>query len=343
MFKEKKNKKSLRYMMLTFMLVLTMTVSGCSLPGLGKSVSDNGIIIAGGNTTERQILAEIVSQMCKHYLASTDITLINNLGSSMLILQALDRDDANISGAMYTGTSLTGELGLDSTTDPAKAMKEVVNGYSTQYDMVWFPSYGFENTYAFMITRELSEEKGITKISQLKDYVATLKVGVDTSWIERKGDGYEGFKKLYGFDFANINAMEIGLVYNALHAGEMDVALGYSTDGRIDGYDLVVLEDDQHLFPPYEASPVVTKELLRKYPDIETVLLKLEGEIDSKMMQKMNRNSDEQQIEPRVIAKQFLEENNYFQAKKVVPLSERPLYKNIVQDILPLDEEKGTK
>jgi len=87
----------------------------------------------------------------------------------------------------------------------------------------------------------------------------------------------------------------------------------------------------------------VTKELLRKYPDIETVLLKLEGEIDSKMMQKMNRNSDEQQIEPRVIAKQFLEENNYFQAKKVIPLSERPLYKNIVQDILPLDEEKGTK
>ena len=341
MFKEKNSKKSIRYKLLAIMLICTITVSGCSLPGLGKSVSDNGIIIAGGNTTERQILAEIVSQMCKHYLANTDITLINNLGSSMLILQALNGNDANISGTMYTGTSLTGELGLDSTTDPAKAMEEVVNGYSTKYGMVWFPSYGFENTYAFMITRQMSEEKGITKISQLKDYATTLKVGVDTSWIERKGDGYEGFKKLYGFEYENISTMEIGLVYNALRAGEMDVALGYSTDGRISGYDLVVLEDDMHLFPPYQASPVVTKELLRKYPDIETVLLKLEGEIDSKMMQKMNRNSDEQQIEPRVIAKQFLEENNYFQAKKVIPLSERNLYKNIVQDILPLDEEKG--
>ena len=343
MFKEKSNKKSIRYMLLSFMLVFTMTVSGCSLPGLGKSVSDNGIIIAGGNTTERQILAEIVSQMCKHYLADTDITLINNLGSTMLILQALNGNDANISGTMYTGTSLTGELGLDSTTDPAEAMAAVVNGYSSKYDMVWFPSYGFENTYAFMITRQMSEEKGITKISQLKDYVATLKVGVDTSWIERKGDGYEGFKKLYGFEYENISTMEIGLVYNALRAGEMDVALGYSTDGRISGYDLVVLEDDMHLFPPYEASPVVTKELLRKYPDIETVLLKLESEIDSKKMQEMNRNSDEQQIEPRVIAKQFLEENNYFEAKKVVPLTERPLYKNIVQDILPLEEEKGNQ
>ena len=343
MFKEKRSKKSIRYILLTFMLVFTMTVSGCSLPGLGKSVSDNGIIIAGGNTTERQILAEIVSQMCKHYLANTDITLINNLGSTMLILQALNGDDANISGTMYTGTSLTGELGLDSTTDPATAMQEVVNGYSSKYDMVWFPSYGFENTYAFMITRQMSEEKGITKISDLKKYAETLKVGVDTSWIERKGDGYEGFKQLYGFNFPNISTMEIGLVYNALRAGEMDVALGYSTDGRINGYDLVVLEDDMHLFPPYEASPVVTKELLRKYPDIETVLLKLESVIDSSMMQKMNRNSDEQQIEPRVIAKQFLEDNNYFEAKKVIPLSERSLYKDIVQDILPLEEEKGNQ
>ena len=343
MFKEKNSKKSIRYKLLAIMLICTITVSGCSLPGLGKSVSDNGIIIAGGNTTERQILAEIVSQMCKHYLANTDITLINNLGSSMLILQALNGNDANISGTMYTGTSLTGELGLDSTTDPATAMKEVVNGYSTKYGMVWFPSYGFENTYAFMITRQMSEEKGITKISQLKDYATTLKVGVDTSWIERKGDGYEGFKKLYGFEYENISTMEIGLVYNALRAGEMDVALGYSTDGRISGYDLVVLEDDMHLFPPYEASPVVTKELLRKYPDIETVLLKLESEIDSKKMQEMNRNSDEQQIEPRVIAKQFLEENKYFEVKKVIPLSERKLYKDIVHDILPLDEEKGAQ
>ena len=343
MFKEKSSKKSVRYMLLTFMLVFSMTLSGCSLPGLGKSVSDNGIIIAGGNTTERQILAEIVIQMCKHYLEDTDITLINNLGSSMLILQALNGDDANISGTMYTGTSLTGELGLDSTTDPAKAMEAVVKGYNTKYDMVWFPSYGFENTYAFMITRQMSEEKGITKISDLKSYAETLKVGVDTSWIERKGDGYEGFKKLYGFDFGNISAMEIGLVYNALQAGEMELALGYSTDGRINGYDLVVLKDDLHLFPPYEASPVVTKELLRKYPDIETVLLKLESEIDSNMMQKMNRNSDELQIEPRVIAEQFVEENNYFEAKKVKPLSERKLYKDIVKDILPLDEGRGNQ
>lgn len=331
---------SSRFNLFVFILILCTTLPGCSLPGLGKSVADDGIIIAGGNTTERQILAEVVSQMCNHYLPDTDITLINNLGSTLLILQALNGEEANISGAMYTGTSLTGELGLESTTDPDEAMRAVVKGYSEKYDMVWFPSYGFENTYAFMVTKQFAEQKNITKISELETYKESVRVGVDTSWIERAGDGYDGFKQLYGFEFNNINSMEIGLVYDALRAGEMDVALGYSTDGRINEYDLVILQDDLHLFPPYEASPVVTKDLLRKFPELEIVLLKLEGAVDSSRMQSLNRISDEEQVEPRIVAKEFLEESNYFEQKAVVPLAERDLYKDIVYDILPLAEEE---
>lgn len=337
------DKKKIKFKIVLIILLCSITLQGCSLPGLGKSVDQDGIIIAGGNTTERQILAEVVRQMCDHYLEDMDITLINNLGSTMLILQALNGKEANISGTMYTGTSLTGELGLEPTTDADKAMEEVIKGYSEKYDMVWFPSYGFENTYAFMIRRELSEEKGITKVSDFEKYADNLKVGVDTSWLERKGDGYEGFKKLYGFEFDNINSMEIGLVYDALRVGEMDVVLGYSTDGRINAYDLVIVEDDKNLFPPYDASPVVTKKLLRKYPEIETVLLKLEGAIDSSTMQRLNRISDEQLIEPRFVAEEFLKDNNYFESKVVIPLAERELYKDIVSDILTIKAERGSK
>lgn len=341
----RKNSRKKRFHCIIILIVLTLslTISGCSLPGLGTNVAKDGIVIAGGNTTERQILAEIVIQMCDHYLAYTDTNLINNLGSTMLIIQALTGEEANISGAMYTGTSLTGELGQEATTDPNKALEEVVKGYSDKYDMVWFPSYGFENTYAFMISKEMSKDKSITKVSELKNYANVFKVGVDTGWIERKGDGYENFKDLYGFEISNLRPMEIGLVYDAIRAGEMDVVLGYSTDGRIDAYDLVILEDDLHLFPPYDASPVITKKLLRKYPDIEKVLLKLEGEIDSSIMQKLNRISDEEQIEPRVVAKQFLEENNYFEEKYVLPLAKRELYKDIVRDILPLAGDREDK
>lgn len=314
-------------------LLSLIFLSGCSLPGLGASTGNNDIVIAGGNTTERQVLAEIVSQMVSHYMPEVKTGLINNLGSTLLILQTMTGKDTNVSGAMYTGTSLTGELGLPSTTDPEKALQQVIEGYYENYDMVWFPTYGFENTYAFMVTRDFSEQENITKVSQLKDIAPTLRAGVDTSWINRQGDGYEDFKRVYGFDFSQVLPMEIGLVYDAVQAQEMDIVLGYSTDGRIDAYDLVILEDDLNLFPPYNASPVVTAELLKTYPDLETVLLKLENEIDSSAMQALNRRSDEEKIEPQVVAREFLEANNYFEGKTVVPLSERSDYESMMKEI----------
>lgn len=328
--------KKIRILCLSFVLLL----SGCSFPGLGQSVSEDGIVIAGGNTTERQILAEIVSQMIQHYLPDLDTTLINNLGSTVLILQSLQREDTNVSAAMYTGTSLTGELGLDPTTDPKKAMEQVVKGYSDKFDMVWFPSYGFENTYSFMVSKDLASKYNLKKISDLQPYASQLKAGVDTSWIERQGDGYEDFKKLYGFDFQNVYPMEIGLVYNAVYADKMDVVLGYSTDGRIASYDLVLLEDDLHLFPPYQTSPVVSKDLLRKHPELETILLKLENEFTNQDMQELNRLSDEEHLEPYTIAKNFLKENQYFKNKKVIPLVKREEYEDIVNDILSIVGEE---
>lgn len=323
---------------LLILLSCLCLLSGCSFPGLGKNVQSDGIVIAGGNTTERQILSEIVSQMISHYMNDVDTSLINNLGSSMLVLQSLQRKDTNISGAMYTGTSLTGELNLPPSTDAEDAIRQVVKGYSDKFDMIWFPSYGFENTYAFMVTKDFADEHQLTKVSDLKNYANDLKAGVDTAWMNRDGDGYKDFKRIYGFDFKNVYPMEIGLVYNAVNANKMDVVLGYSTDGRIASYNLVILEDDLHLFPPYETSPVVTKQVLRKYPELETILLKLENAIDSSTMQELNRLSDEEQMEPYMTAKTFLEEHDYYESKDVSPLIKRNLYKDIIQDVLPLTE-----
>src|SRR5699024_7969252 len=136
----------------------------------------------------------------------------------------------------------------------------------------------------------------------------------------REGDGYAAFQSLYGFDFDTTYPMQIGLVYDALQAGSMDVVLGYSTDGRIASYDLVVLEDDLNLFLPYDASPVASKEILEMYPELETILLKLADTLTDDKMQEMNYEVDNNLIEPQKAAYQFLEENNYFENKDVTPL-----------------------
>lgn len=306
--------KGIKKLVATLLIGSFLFTAGCSLPGLGSDVR-SGIVIASSNYAERQIMSEMVAEMIRHYMPGVDVLLINNLGTSTLVHQSVMHGDANVAGCMYTGTSLTGELGREAITDPEKAFEEVVKGYREEFDTKWYPSFGFANTYAFMVTRDLAERENLKKVSDLARLKDDLRVGVDGHWVQREGDGYEAFKEIYGFSFKNINQMEIGLVYSAVHAGEMDVVLGYSTDGRINSYDLVLLEDDLRLFPPYDASPIATYDVLEKYPELDDVLMRLSGTIDSETMQQMNRMSDEDHIEPKVIAKQFLEKNNYFEDK----------------------------
>ncbi len=307
--------KGLRKLVATLLTGALLMTAGCSLPGLGSDVR-SGIVVASSNYAERQIMSEMVAEMIRHYMPEVNVSLINNLGTSTLVHQSIMHGDANVAGCMYTGTSLTGELGREPITDPEKAFEEVVKGYREEFDTKWYPSFGFANTYAFMVTRDLAERENLQKVSDLERLKDDIRVGVDGHWVQREGDGYEAFKEVYGFSFKNINQMEIGLVYSAVHAGEMDVVLGYSTDGRINSYDLVLLEDDLRLFPPYDASPVATYDLLKKYPELDDVLMRLAGTIDSETMQKMNRMSDEDHMEPKVIAKQFLEQHNYFEDKE---------------------------
>ena len=66
--------------------------------------------------------------------------------------------------------------------------------------------------------------------------------------MNRAGDGYPAFQKDYGFKFKSARPMQIGLVYDALKT-KLDVAVGYSTDGRIAAYNLKILKDDRKLFP----------------------------------------------------------------------------------------------
>lgn len=93
----------------------------------------------------------------------------------------------------------------------------------------------------------------------------------------------------------------------------MDVVLGYSTDGRIGSYNLQILEDDRQFFPPYDASLVATKEILEKYPKLTPVLERLDGKITTETMQKLNYQVDNNLLEPSIVAKKYLEEQNYFE------------------------------
>lgn len=299
---------------LIMLLTSAVLLASCSLPGLATSSDEDTIAITGGITSEAQILGSIVAGMVEHY-TDKNTTIINNLATTTINHQAMINGDASISAARYTGTDLTTTLGLPPEKDPKKAFDTVKSEFEKRYDQTWFPSYGFENTYVFLVRKDTAEKYNLKNVSDLKNVADELVAGVDTSWINREGDGYDGFKETYGFAFESILPMQIGLVYDAVDAGKMDIVLGYSTDGRIASYDLVMLEDDLSFFPPYDAAPVVANQTLKDTPKLKDALDRLAGTISTEKMQKLNYEADNNLVEPSVVAEQFLKDNNYFEGK----------------------------
>lgn len=293
------------------LLVSIIIMAGCTLPGLGGTGDGEGISITGGTSTEMDMMGYLIQGMVRHYIG-VDATVVTNLSSSMNH-QAFMTEDANISGVRYTGTSLTGELGMDPVTDPEEAERLVVEEFDERFNQKWYPSYGFANTYAFMVRAETAEEYGLEKVSDLEEFRDEFSLGVDTYWMSRPGDGYDAFIDLYGFEFDNIYPMSLGILYTALASDEIDVGLGYSTDGQIPASNLVLLEDDLNLFPPYDASPLATAEIVNEYPELDAIFKKLEGQIDEEKMQELNYLSENYLLEPQTVITEWLEENNYFE------------------------------
>ncbi|MEL0539009.1 osmoprotectant ABC transporter substrate-binding protein [Staphylococcus debuckii] len=304
--------KTIKYYLL-LMAACLVVLSGCSLPGLGDSRSNDDVKITALATSESQIMSHMVRLMIEHDThGKIKPTLLNNMGSSTIQHNALVNGDANISGVRYTGTDLVGALKEDPIKNPQKALKATQEGFQKKFHQKFFPSYGFDNTYAFMVTKETAEKYHLETVSDLRKHEKELRLGVDSSWLNRKGDGYPGFKKEYGISFDTVRPMQIGLVYDALNNKKLDVALGYSTDGRIAAYDLKVLKDDKRFFPPYDASPVATDALLKKHPEIKRTLDKMAGQISTKDMQKLNYEADGKGKEPAVVAEEFLKQHHYF-------------------------------
>lgn len=139
--------------------------------------------------------------------------------------------------------------------------------------------------------------------------LSRLVAGFPSEFIER-GDGYVGLQKVYDLDL-DVREMEIGLMYQAVKNKDVDVISGFSTDGRIEAFDLYQLEDDKHYFPPYHAAPVIRKEALGRYPQLQQALAKLENSISDHEMARMNYLVDEKGQDIGHVAREFLQKKGF--------------------------------
>ncbi len=134
-------------------------------------------------------------------------------------------------------------------------------------------------------------------------------IGVPPEFLER-ADGYKRLEQHYGFELPVVE-MNASLMYEALKNGRVDVAVGYSTDGRIKAFDLMVLEDDRRYFPPYECVPIVPEEFAETYPAAVRAINKLAGKISTEQMTAMNSVVDFEQRDAAEVAGEFLERQGF--------------------------------
>ncbi len=177
--------------------------------------------------------------------------------------------------------------------------------YNDELGIQWIGLYGFNNTYGLLVRREVAERYSLRTYSDLRRVAKDLTFGSEYDFFERE-DGYRAVCDAYGFEFGNTMDLDIGLKYQALEEGRVDVIITFTTDGQLSEADGVVLEDDQGFFPSYRCCNVVRDEVIEEHPELRGVLEKLTGTISDVDMARMNYQVETEGREPEDVAFDFL-------------------------------------
>ncbi|HEX2776836.1 MAG TPA: glycine betaine ABC transporter substrate-binding protein, partial [Candidatus Acidoferrales bacterium] len=235
------------------------------------------IVIGSKNFSEQALLAEIVAQHLEARL-HRPVDRRFYLAGSYICQQALlsGRIDGYVE---YTGTALTAILHDPIQSDPSTVFERVKNEYKQRFGLQVMPSLGFNNTFAIVVRGEDARRLNLKTIEDVARYSPQWRAGFGYEFMERP-DGYEGLARVYGLKFsATPRIFDLGLLYRALLDKQVDIVAGNSTDGLLAARDLVILEDDKHYFPPYEAVPIVRQDTLARFPEVRAAIEELAGKI----------------------------------------------------------------
>jgi osmoprotectant transport system permease protein len=243
------------------------------------------IVVASKPFGESYILCEMFAQLLEARGFRVDRR--PGLGATEIAFAALRKNAIDVYPE-YTGTGLLAILGDTTRRAPAEAFAHVATEFQRRYGARWLPPLGFENTYAISVRRETAAKHGLRTLTDLARVSPTLRAGFTADFIGRN-DGLPGLTRAYGFRFDQVRPLLSAVKYQALASGDVDVIDGYSTDGLIARYDLVVLTDDRHFFPPYQAAALVSPSLSTTSPQAIAALSELSGRIDDATMRRLNR------------------------------------------------------
>ena len=284
--------------------VLILGLGASYTPSLLPKQSKDNLVIAGKLGPEPEILMNMYKLLIEENTDMT-VTVKPNFGKTDFLYQALKKGDIDIYPE-FTGT-ITETLLQPApkvSNDAEEVFEAARDGIKKQDNLVLLNHMAYQNTYAIAVPKTIAKEYNLKTISDLKAVQDKLKAGFTLEFNDRE-DGNKGLQSLYGLNL-NVATMEPALRYQAIQSGDIQITDAYSTDAELARYDLQVLEDDKHLFPPYQGAPLLRAELLEKHPELEGILNKLAGKITESQMSQMNYQVGIEGKKAETVARDYL-------------------------------------
>ena len=281
---------------IVIILALVIIISGC-----GCLDSEDKIVIGGKPFNEQYILGEMISLLLEEKGYSTEIKSTLN---DLTLFEGIKKGQIDVY-VEYTGTAYSQVLKLEplDTWEPEIVYDAVVEGLAEEGISVLF-KIGFRDDYAVAVREEWAVNNQVSTISDLVPYASNLTFGSDLVFHERD-DGLPQLELIYNLTFGDVKSMEPTLMYEAIKQGDVDAIPPYTTDTRVDLYNLSILIDDQAALPPYETMILIDEELSEDSELIQALSV-LENLIDTDTMRSLNAEFDIEGRDAIDIAEEFL-------------------------------------
>ncbi|BDH45794.1 glycine/betaine ABC transporter substrate-binding protein [Salmonella enterica subsp. enterica serovar Choleraesuis] len=271
------------------------------------------LILATKSFTEQHILSAMTVQYLKK--KGFDVTPQTNIATT-ISRNAMINKQIDMTWE-YTGTSLIIFNHINKRMSPQESY-DTVKRLDAKVGLVWLNPAKMNNTYAFAMQRKRAEKEQINTMSQLVARIEHIRqtdpkhnwmLGLDLEFSGRS-DGMKPLQEAYNMklDRPQIRQMDPGLVYNAIRDGFVEAGLIYTTDGRVKGFDLKVLEDDKGFFPSYAVTPVVREDTLKANPGLADALNELSARLNNEVITDLNARVDISHETPQKVAREFLQQ-----------------------------------
>jgi osmoprotectant transport system substrate-binding protein/osmoprotectant transport system permease protein len=242
--------------------------------------SQTSYIVGAKTFTEQYVLSALIAQRLK--AAGLTASSREGLGSNV-IFEALASNDIDVY-VDYSGTLWANQFQRNDIRPRQEVLAELKTTLAKQ-NITLLGELGFENAYALVMPRKRAEQLGIRSIADLAPRAVGLSMAADYEFFSRPE--WAGLKKAYGLSFRAQRQMQPDFMYAAVASGEIDVIAGYTSDGLIAKYDLVVLNDPKRAIPPYDAMVLLAPKRADDQA-LREALQPLIGKIDIAVMREAN-------------------------------------------------------